>query len=170
MFGMFSHKPSVKPVALTDELSTTISGDDTLVYDRERFVIRRLDANTATIWRLADGTRDLAMLADDSSLTAKTVEESLAKLAAWDLLLAESVGTLIATRRRLIGSMAGLIAAGTFIAPAAASCANGGSPCSFSFNGNTYSGSIDCGYGGMCCETIGGSMWVLGNYECGSPL
>ncbi len=172
MFGVLSRKQSVRPVARTEGLSATTSGDETLVYDRERFVIRRLDADTARVWRLADGTRTLAMLADDAHLSAKSVEASLAKLAAWDLALVDSLGKSFVTRRRLIGSAAGAVAAGTFIARAAASCANAGSPCQFQITGggSIATGEIDCSYGGLCCGTVGGSKWVAGYYDCGTPL
>ncbi len=139
MFRRFGAR-SVRPLARTDGLSVTVSGDETLVYDRTQFVIHRLNADTAMIWRLADGTRDLAMLAAEARLPAKVVKESLSVLAGSDLVKAESLGMSAVTRRRLIGAAAGAATAMSFIAQAAAS-PNDGDHCQGNEN---FLGTICC--------------------------
>ena len=53
------------PVARRENMSVTISGNETLVYDREKYVIHRLSAVQAGVWNLADGSRTLANLTHD---------------------------------------------------------------------------------------------------------
>ncbi|MCA9832632.1 MAG: hypothetical protein KC435_01670 [Thermomicrobiales bacterium] len=89
------------------------------MYDKENFVIHRLDADMAAVWRLADGTRDIATLAGESGVS--DVNDSLQRLANSGLVKAETLGKSNFSRRRLIGGAAGAAAAVAFIAPAAAS-------------------------------------------------
>ena len=54
------------PVARTDDLVVTEAGDDTLVYDLVTHRAHSLDAAAAALWRLCDGTRDIAALAESA--------------------------------------------------------------------------------------------------------
>lgn len=69
MFGKDGGDPrsGENPVARHEGMSATVSGNETLVYDREKFVIHRLSAEHAEVWKLADGTRTLDQLAHDAS-------------------------------------------------------------------------------------------------------
>lgn len=53
----------VHPVARTESLVVTEVGGDTLVYDLLTHRAHSLDAEAARVWRLCDGTRDVAALA-----------------------------------------------------------------------------------------------------------
>lgn len=122
MFNRRNQMKTIKPLARTEGLSVTVSGNETLVYDRERYVIHRLGADTARVWRMADGTRDLAALAADADLPMSVVESALAMLAANDLVQTKSLGKSIVTRRRLFGVGTGAIAASAFVPAYATSC------------------------------------------------
>lgn len=126
MLSKFRRATASTPVARTEGLSVTISGDETLVYDKENFVIHRLNADTASVWQMANGTRGIIALAAAVNLPVKTVQESLQHLVEARLITPESVGKSAVTRRRLIGGAAGAAAAVTFISRAAASPHVGG--------------------------------------------
>lgn len=115
MFSKFRRATASTPVARTEGLSVTISRDETLVYDKDNFVIHRLNADTASVWQMANGTRDIIALAAAVNLPVKTVQQSLQHLVEARLVMPESVGKSAVTRRRLIGSAAGLAAAGTYM-------------------------------------------------------
>lgn len=117
------------PQARTEDLSITVSESETLVYDAARFVIHRLSAEVATIWRLADGSRDVAQLATDASIelgsrvSARSVEPILENLSSMGLLQDTfTAGSRIS--RRLFAGAAGVAAASTFI-PASANTQEG---------------------------------------------
>ena len=122
MFNRRNRMTTYKPLARTEGMSVTVSGNETLVYDRERYVIHRLAVDTAMVWRMADGTRDLAALAAEGDLPVSVVESALAVLAANDLVQTKSLGKSIVTRRRLFGVGAGTVAASAFVPAYATSC------------------------------------------------
>lgn len=119
-----AHIDSFKPLAHTEGLSVTASGEETLVYDRKRYVIHRLSPEMASVWRLADGTRDLDTLAIESG--ACEINDTLRHLVAIGLVQSEPARKSLFTRRRMLAGAAGAAAAGTFIAPVAASPTLGG--------------------------------------------
>lgn len=117
MFTKSSRSNTVKPVARTEGLSVTTSGDETLVYDRISSVIHRLDGSSAAVWRMADGTRSLEALSADSGVN--DVEQALGKLHAIGLMQGETTSKSGFSRRFLIGGAAGAAAAGTFMSASA---------------------------------------------------
>lgn len=127
------NQAAIKPLARIEGLSITESGDETLVYDRDQFVIHRLDADIATVWKLADGQKDISSLAAETGLAMRTVEDAVQSLAAMGLVQGDVVQKSRLSRRLFVGGAAGAAAAGTLIAPVAASaCVNGDrntSPC-----------------------------------------
>lgn len=110
---------TTKPLARSEGLSVTTSGDETLVYDRKKYVIHRLGPEIAAVWRLADGTRDLAVLSEASG--CKNIKETLRGLVSIGLIEGEQPCEPSLTRRRVLAGVAGASAAATYIAPVAAS-------------------------------------------------
>lgn len=118
MFRKSGRGAAFCPVARTEGLSVTTSGDETLVYDKENFVIHRLDAESSSVWRLADGTRDLTTIAIESGVGR--IEETISSLIASGLVRGDPIRRSLLTRRRVLAGAAGAAAAGTFIAVTAA--------------------------------------------------
>lgn len=111
------------PQARLDGLVITDAGDDQLVYDERTAVIHNLNAHAHTIWTLADGSRDIAAIMNESGMAKDSVIHGLNLLAEANL-LDGNVQRLEqrASRRRLIRN-AGLAAIPAIIsvtAPAAA--------------------------------------------------
>ncbi|MCA9832633.1 MAG: hypothetical protein KC435_01675 [Thermomicrobiales bacterium] len=113
---------SYTPLARTEGFSVTVSGDETLVYDREQFVIHRLSPEMAAGWQIADGSRDLAAISVETGV--RNVEETVQNLVTLGLVQGEPIHKSLLSRRRIMAGAAGAAAAGTFIsASAAVSCA-----------------------------------------------
>lgn len=76
----------VVPAARAEDIVTTETNQDLLVYDQRSQHLHSLNAAVATVWRLCDGQRtidDIVIMADSS---AETVQLALEKLSAADLL------------------------------------------------------------------------------------
>lgn len=114
-----NHRNTPRPTAKTEGLSITVSGDETLVYDRDSFVIHRLNAETAAIWHLADGNRTMAMLASETGVS--DVDAPVRRLVELGLIDPQSVGGSRLSRRRIVAGAAGAAAAATFVPASAAS-------------------------------------------------
>lgn len=63
-------------------LAVTETADEVLIYDTERHHIHHLNATTSAVWRVCDGTRDVAALARLASAhLGQTLDETTARLA-----------------------------------------------------------------------------------------
>lgn len=105
---------NLRPEARLDELVSTANGDEMLVFDQRTQLIHHLNATSAKVWRLADGTRTIDQIAAEAGgLDRETVDLALGKLAACDLLQqAASFAPIQSTsRRKLIGRAAAASAA-----------------------------------------------------------
>ena len=109
--------------ARTDKLLTHEVGEELVVYDRTNDRAHRLNATAARVWRSLDGSRTVADLAALIGTDQKVVDLALGQLSAAKLLVGEAVPV---SRRRALGRVAGLAAAGlalpvvaTITAPAA---------------------------------------------------
>jgi hypothetical protein len=71
---------SWRPLARLDQLVTTESGDEVLVYDLATHAIHHLNAAAATVWRHCDGHRTVAALETTCGVTGETVQVALTKL------------------------------------------------------------------------------------------
>lgn len=110
------NQAAIKPLARIEGLSITDSGDETLVYDREQFVIHRLNADVATVWKLVDGQKDISLLATESGIAMRTVEDAVQSLAAMGLVQGDVVRKSRLSRRLFVGGAAGAAAAhSTFV-------------------------------------------------------
>jgi hypothetical protein len=58
-----------RPLARTEELVTTTSKDEVLVYDKTAHHIHHLNASAAQVWYLCDGERTVADLAVETGRT-----------------------------------------------------------------------------------------------------
>ena len=149
------------PVARRENMSVTISGNETLVYDREKYVIHRLSAVQAGVWNLADGSRTLANLTHDlceesggGEFYQKSVARALSDLEAMGLLETQTDHTSRWSRRWIVGGAVGAAASGTFISAYAGVSHKHGDPCSSSELGNREGGCT-------CYEISGGTyLWI----------
>ncbi len=116
-------------------ISATAVGDEGVLYDPERGHYHSLDAAAASVWFLADGTRDVAQIARDAALTVDTVQLALAEFAGLGLLATQPPAV---DRRRLLTRLAAagiavpIIASITAASPAAAdsgACTTDGTAC-----------------------------------------
>ena len=113
------------PLARVEDIVVTDAGFDTLVYDLRTHRAHSLDAYSASVWRLCDGSRDAAAIgaalptdsshADDGTpiddaLRTSVVEYTIARLASAGLLEQEPPSTPRLSRRELLrrGAAAGL--------------------------------------------------------------
>lgn len=118
---------ATKPTARREGLSITVAGTETLVYDPEQFMIHRLGNVTATIWNLADGSRDVATLVSDArselsrSISTRDVENALLELSNLNLIDGVPSAKRKLSRRLLVGGAFGAAAASTYIPVSAAS-------------------------------------------------
>lgn len=112
---------ATKPKARRQRLSVTVAGTETLVYDPDQFLIHRLNAETATIWQLADGTRDVVALANGAAaelgraIDTGTVKVTLQELANLGLILNAPPEKRKISRRLLVGGALGAAAASSYI-------------------------------------------------------
>jgi hypothetical protein len=118
----------VNPLARTDDVIVTDAGPDTLVYDLRTHRAHSLDEYCTRVWRLCDGSRDVAAIAselaagaalDASAPADPTVRESLVEYAlhrqaAASLLQRAPEAASALSRRELLrrGAAAGLTLAG----------------------------------------------------------
>ncbi len=128
------------PAARTTDLVITEAGDEILVYDNRTHHIHHLNAMSAEVWRLCDGTRtaaEITSLMEAGDL--ETVRLALAKLAGAGLLeggVPSDLTVQSAARRRFLRkvAVAGAVAVPAIIsvsAPAAADHVSGHEgPCS----------------------------------------
>lgn len=115
-----------RPLARREGLSVTLSGDETLVYDRDHFVIHRLDATAASVWQSCDGINDLAAISARVGCSIASVEETAGTLARMGLLEGMPEGRSRRTRRWLLGAAGAAAATGTLVPAAHASGVAGG--------------------------------------------
>lgn len=144
-----------KPIARTEGLSVTTSGDETLVYDRDHYVIHRLSAELASVWRLADGTRDSRTLATAAGLSVSNVERFIRSLVAMNLVQGDGVQKNRLSRRLFVGGAAATAAAGTFVPAAAHSHCTGYRAVCYTYYDSNTGRYVDvrqiCGADGWFC-------------------
>lgn len=168
------------PVARTDDIIVTEADGETLVYDLRTHQAHVLDATATRLWRLCDGSRDLATLADDvhrqladdghalgadDDARRDAISYCIARLARADLIVAAPEGAARIGRRALLrrAAAAGLstIALPTILsvlAPtslqAQGSCVPNGVPC--------VQGFLPCCTAGFACKRLpgGGGLFI----------
>lgn len=59
---------AIVPAARVDDLVITETGDELVVYDKERHHIHHLNHTSAVVWRLCDGRRSIDDVANDGSI------------------------------------------------------------------------------------------------------
>lgn len=151
------------PMARIDGLVVTESKTEVLVYDTAHHHIHHLNAISAVIWRLCDGTRSLADLARDAKSAARgavsemTVRLALGKLEDANLLdgpLAAGMRAVGSSRRTLLKraavAVAVAISANVSISAPNAAAQSGENPCSC---GLTYERNRGCN---ECCSQCNG--------------
>lgn len=154
------------PAARFHGLVTTATGDEVLVYDKERHHIHHLNRTSAIVWRLCDGQRsveEIALLASteaDAEVDVSTIRLALSKLSGAYLLaqpLEDGMSVRSQSRRVFMkrAAVAGAIAVPAIVsmsAPALAA-ASGlcGSGCTCNSNCNTGPCSVCSQLDGMTC-------------------
>lgn len=120
-----------KPTARTDNLIIEELGDGIVVYDRDTGEAHSLDAHAASVWRAADGRRELSEIARVSNLEEPTVLAALDQLQAHGLLNGSGVSRRAMLRRSAKFGAAAVAAAPlveTVLIPTAAAHASTGVP------------------------------------------
>lgn len=128
-----------KPRAMRAQIAVQPVGVETLVYDEQRHLAFCLNASAGAVWRLADGTRTIAELAEAATAEMGVVMEeeivrvALDELHAHGLIEAAESGAGVSMSRRTMIARIGIAAmipvVASIIAPTAA---------------QAYSGCVDC--------------------------
>jgi hypothetical protein len=128
-----------QPLQRRDDLVTTETGDDLLVYDPESHALHTLNSITANVFRQSDGSATIADLVRETGLTEDQVRLALELLRQAGLLRGEVLpGVTASTSRRRFLRKAGvavgapaLVSVTAPMASAAASviCTPSGEPC-----------------------------------------
>lgn len=123
-----------KPLARTEDLVTTETKDEVLVYDQVRHHIHHLNVTAAAVWRMCDGQRTVAQIAREADIEEDAVWLALRKLADTHLLDGEiAAGPGGRQSRRSFLKKAGIATIPAIVsttAPIAKAAASGGSGCS----------------------------------------
>lgn len=162
---------NLRPLARIEGVSVTVSGNETLVYDRERYLIHRLNRDVATVWNLADGTRDITALSADASAAVGTkvsmgdVDAALEVLTSLNLMKGVYKPKTGLSRRLFVGGAAGAAAAATFVPAFAATGECVPDSCSQDFGVDIpfvgwvallrLTGTTGCGSDQCCGELVG---------------
>jgi hypothetical protein len=162
------------PAALTSDLITTESNDEVLVYDELAHHIHHLNAVTAKVWRLCDGSRSVIDIAIESGIETEAVRVALHQIEGAKLLESElDNGIRSVKSRRSFMKMAGLASVPAIVsitAPIAKAAASHPSGCSHA--GVTCSTGKDAGTcASTCCNgyhCVGSNCSSNGNktYQC----
>lgn len=94
--------PPPRPVARSDGLIVTEAGGDTLVYDLATHRAHSLDPAAARLWRLCDGTRDVAAVAAAAGTSEEIARYGLARLSAVGLVVGAPSDAAPISRRALL--------------------------------------------------------------------
>lgn len=118
-----------RPRARTEDLVTTETKDEILVYDQILHHIHHLDQEVTTVWGLCDGTRTITDIARDAPLNPSLVAYTLQELEKASLLISPApIGKQMKESRRNfmrklgIASVPAIVSISAPIAKAAASC------------------------------------------------
>jgi hypothetical protein len=121
-----------RPLARTEELVTTESKDEVLVYDQRAHHIHHLDAEVTSVWSNCDGTRTPEAISLATGIDRVRVRVSLRKLDECQLLdstLPAELKEPTGSRRKFLrkAGIAALPAIVSVTAPIAKAAASGGS-------------------------------------------
>lgn len=91
------------PVMRKNNLITTTTGSDQIVYDRDNNSVHTLSSSVSDVWLRCDGTRSAAMIAAETGLPIETVQMALQQLMAVSLITGhDKVSSPSGSRRRLL--------------------------------------------------------------------
>ena len=163
------------PLARTQNLVTSESDSDLLVYDHDTQQIHHLNASSVAVWTQCDGSRTDGDIAVSLGLSLETVHIALGSLAQANLLAGPIPSNLVApgrSRRSFLrkAAIAGGVALPTIVsitAPqAAAAYSEGSQEC---ISGSLFPLGTGCNQHAQCCSQYCDQAFLGGPGTCAPP-
>lgn len=138
------------PTARTEDLVSTYSDDEVLLYDERSHHIHRLDAEVTAVWHNCDGRSSLQKISSNTGISRERVRVALSELSQGNLLVESAPDQLRVSRidrRRItklgLATLPGIISISAPIATAAASGTS---------SGCMAQGTFGCTSHEQCCQ------------------